>query len=99
MHIVFYYVLYLEVIIGLYNECRKVGCRLCKNTAQAYFNFNNWNTIIEINLIINILKSALAENDFVNHSLNQIFRRIFADAKVENRILIRKFIFQCSMVL
>ena len=92
MHIVFYYVLYLEVIIGLYNECRKVGCRLCKNTAQAYFNFNNWNTIIEINLIINILKSALAENDFVNHSLNQIFRWIFAGAKVEKRILIPKYI-------
>ena len=47
-------------------------------------------------MIINILKSMLAENDFVNHSLNQIFRWIFADAKVENRILIRKFIFQCS---
>ena len=46
------------------------------------FNFNNWNTIIEINLIINILKSALAENDFVNHSLNQIFRWIFVAAKV-----------------
>lgn len=43
-------------------------------------------------LIINILKIALAENDFFNHSLNQIFRWIFAGAKVENRILIPKYI-------
>ena len=39
----------------------------------------------------------LAENDFVNHSLNQIFRWIFAGAKVENRILIPKFIFKRVM--
>ena len=45
-------------------------------------------------MIINILKSMPAENVFVYHSLNQIFRWIFAGAKVENRILIRKFIFQ-----
>ena len=33
-------------------------------------------------MIVIISKNALAENDFVNHSLNQIFRWIFAGAKV-----------------
>ena len=49
---------------------------MCKNAAQVFFLLSLKYKYYNV-LIINILKSMRAENDSINHSLNQIFRWIF----------------------